>query len=132
MARGGFYSVDSLRGIYALLVDSNAEARVILSSILRYCGALVREVRTTDEALAALRETTPGVLVIAIRAPADTSWTLIRRLRALRPEDGGKIPAVGVGAATEADRARMSGFDGYLEEPIDPWALCRMVSELTG
>lgn len=132
MARGGFYSVDSLRGIYALLVDSDAENRAVLSSILRYCGALVREVTSTDEALAALRETTPGILVLGLRAPADAAWALVRLLRALRPEDGGKIPAVGVGAATEADNARMNGFDGYLEEPIDPWALCRMVSELTG
>jgi CheY-like chemotaxis protein len=131
MARGGFYSVDSLRGVYALLVDSNAEARTVLSSILRYCGALVCEVSTTEEALAGLRETTPGVVVVAIRVP-DDPWALIRGLRALRPEDGGKIPCVGVGAATEADPARMKGFDGYLEEPIDPWALCRMVAELTG
>jgi CheY-like chemotaxis protein len=132
MARGGFYSVDSLRGIYALLVDSNAEARTVLSTILRYCGALVREVNSPEDAMAALRETTPSVIVVGIRAPVDSSWILIRRLRALRPEDGGKIPAVGMGAAANADQARMNGFDGYLEEPIDPWALCRMVSELTG
>jgi CheY-like chemotaxis protein len=131
MARGGFYSVDSLRGVYALLVDCDPEARTVLSSILRYCGALVCEVSTTEDALAGLRETTPGVVVVATRAPAD-AWALIRALRALRPEDGGKIPAVGVGPATEADQARRNGFDGYLEEPIDPWALCRMVSELTG
>jgi CheY-like chemotaxis protein len=132
MARGGFYSVDSLRGIYALLVDSNAEARTVLSSILRYCGALVREVASTEEALAALRETTPGVVVVGIRAPADDAWALILKLRTLRPEDGGKIPAVGVGSAANADQARLNGFEGFLEEPIDPWALCRLVSELTG
>lgn len=132
MTRGGFYSVDSLRGIYALLVDSNAEARAVLRSILRYCGALVREVAYAEEALAALRETTPGVIIVGIRAPADAAWVLIRSLRALHPEDGGKIPAIGVGTAADADQARMHGFDGFLGEPIDPWALCRMVSELTG
>lgn len=124
--------MESLRGVYALLVDSDADNRAVLSSILRYCGALVREVTSTDEALAALRETTPGVLVIGVRVPADAAWALVRVLRALRPEDGGKIPAVGVGSVTEAGNARMNGFDGYLEEPIDPWALCRMVSELFG
>jgi CheY-like chemotaxis protein len=132
MARGGFYSVDSLRGVYALLVEADAETRAILCSILRYCGALVREVTSTEEALAALRETTPGVLVVGIRPPPDAAWALVRFLRALRPEDGGKIPVVGVGSTTEAQNARLNGFDGYLEEPIDPWALCRLVSELTG
>lgn len=132
MTRGGFYAVDSLRGIYVLLVDSNAEARAVLSSILRYCGALVREVASTEEALAALRETTPGVVVVGIRTPADAAGVLIRNLRALRPEDGGKIPAIGVGTAAAADQVRLNGFDGFLAEPIDPWALCRMVSELTG
>lgn len=124
--------MDSLRGVYVLLVDSKAEARCVLSSILRYCGALVREVHSTEEALVALRETTPGVIVVAIRGGTEAAWALIRMVRALRPEDGGKIPVVAVGTAAAADQARMNGFDGYFEEPIDPWALCRMLSELTG
>jgi CheY-like chemotaxis protein len=131
MARGGFYSVDSLRGVYALLVEADAGNRAALSAILRYCGALVRDVGTSDEAYTAMRETTPGVLVIGVRPPADMAWALIRGLRALRPEAGGKIPAVGVGPTAEADAARQNGCDGYLDEPIDPWALCRLVSELT-
>lgn len=131
MARGGFYSVDSLRGVYVLLVDANDENRDVLKSILRYCGALVRDVASTEEALTAMRETTPSIIIIDVRPPADAALALIQGLRTLRPEHGGKIPAVGVGPVSQADTARVSGFDAYLEEPIDPWALCRMVSELT-
>jgi CheY-like chemotaxis protein len=112
-------------------VDEDDETRAILIAILRYCGALVRGVTSIEEAQEALRETIPGVLVLNVRPPADAAFAMIRGLRALRPEEGGKIPVVGVGAPAEADSARKDGFDGYLEEPIDPWALCRLVSELT-
>jgi CheY-like chemotaxis protein len=131
MARGGFYSVNSLRGVYALVVDADDETRAALIAILRYCGALVRGVASFEEGQEALRETIPGVLVLNVRPPADPAFAMIRGLRALRPEEGGKIPVVGVGAPAQADSARKDGCDGYLEEPIDPWALCRLVSELT-
>ncbi|OLC12918.1 MAG: hypothetical protein AUH29_14725 [Candidatus Rokubacteria bacterium 13_1_40CM_69_27] len=131
MARGGFYSVDSLRGVYVLLVDDDAENRAVVSAILRYCGALVRDVDSANEARVATRETTPGLVVVGVRPPANPTLALIRGLRSLQPEHGGKAPAVGVGPASLADTARLNGFDGYLEEPIDPWALCRLVSELS-
>jgi CheY-like chemotaxis protein len=131
MARGGFYSLNSLQGVYALVVDEDDETRAALIAILRYCGALVRGVASIEEAQGALRETVPDVLVLSVRTPAGPAFAMIRGLRALRPEQGGKIPVVGVGAPAEADEARTDGFDGYLEEPIDPWSLCRLVSDLT-
>jgi hypothetical protein len=117
--------------VYVLLVDEDAENRTVSSAILRYCGALVRDIASVDEALVAMRETTPGVVVVGVRPPANSALALIRGLRSLQPEHGGKIPAVGVGPISEADAARLNGFDSYLEEPIDPWALCRLVSELS-
>lgn len=131
MARGGFYSVESLRGVYVLLVDEEDENRAVLSAILRYCGALVREVASTHEARAALRETTPSVVVMGLRPPAESVLAVIRELRGLQPGDGGKIPAVGVGPPSLGKAARTNGFETYLEAPIDPWALCRVVSDLT-
>jgi len=42
MARGGFYSLDSLRGVHVLVVDYEADGRDLLSAVLHYCGALFR------------------------------------------------------------------------------------------
>lgn len=123
--------VGSLQGQYLLLVETDADSRAVLSAILRYCGAFVRGVASVDEAWASMQSLTPDALVIAIRPPTDTVLTLVRRLRSLRPEDGGKTPVVGLGPGAVATSAQLNGCDGYLKEPIDPWALCRVVSELT-
>ncbi len=121
----------SLRGVYVLLVDDDPRHRDILRDILRYCGAWVREVNSAADALAALRETTPTALVVSVRAPGDSAWTLLRGVRAMRPEHGGKLPAVGVGQAELARQARAEGFDAYLPEPLEAWQLCQAVADLT-
>jgi CheY-like chemotaxis protein len=121
----------ALRGVYVLLVDDNSQHRNALREILRYCGAWVREAASTEEALAVLRETTPTALVVAVRPPGDAAWLLVRGVRAMPPEHGGKMPIVGVGPVGLAVQARAEGFDGYLSEPIEAWALCRAVGELT-
>ena len=124
-------AAQTLRGVYVLLVDSDPRHRAILRDILRYCGAWVGEVDDPDEALAVLRETTPTALVVTVRARGESAWRLLRAVRAMRPEQGGKIPAVGVGPVALAAAAHAEGFDTYLSEPIAAWRLCGAVSELT-
>ena len=132
MARGGFYSVDSLNGIHVLVVVHDAEGRELLAAILRYCGALVTTVAGADEALAAMRLVKADALVVEVRPGAD-GLHLIRKVRALKPEEGGVIPAVAVNAVRggiAVEQARAAGFDGFLDTPLDPWALCRLISSL--
>jgi len=126
----GFYPLDSLRGYAVLVVDANPETRALTSDILRYCGALVWAVASTEAALAAMREALPRVVVAGVRPALDSAAALLRLLRTLPHEEGGKTPVIGVGPASGASAARSSGFDGYLELPIDTWALCRLVCEL--
>lgn len=120
----------SLRGVYVLLVDDDLRHREALRDILRYCGAWVREVDDAEQALAVLRETTPTALVVTVRGRGDAAWTLLRGVRAMRPEHGGKLPAVGVGQPALHSAALAEGFDAYLPEPIEAWTLCGAVSEL--
>ena len=52
-------------------------------------------------------------------------------VRALKPEEGGVVPAIAVAPPTPVRRyARSRGFQASLRKPLDPWALCRLVSEL--
>lgn len=121
----------SLRGTYVLLVDEDLQHRNLLRDVLRYCGAWVRDAAGVEEALVVLRETTPNVLVVVVRLTGETAWRLVRTVRALRPEHGGKMPVIGIGAPGLAGMAREQGLDVYLPEPIDALALCRAVAELT-
>jgi CheY-like chemotaxis protein len=132
MARGGFYSVDSLQGVHALVVAGDEEMRAVLAAILRYCGALVTPVAGPAEVLGVLRVVKADVLVAEVNS-ADDGAELIRRVRALKPEHGGVIPAVAIAAAgggARLERLRSVGFDAHMVAPLDPWELCRLVSSL--
>ena len=121
----------SLRGVYVVVVDSNSRHREVVRDILRYCGAWVRDVDGAEDALAVLRETTPSALVVTMRESDEPAWTLVRAVRALGPEHGGKVPAIGIGPRALASQALGEGFDAYLPEPVESWKLCGAVSELT-
>jgi len=132
MARGGFYSVDSLNGLHLLVVDSDAGGREIVAAILRYCGALVTEVGSPAEALEVMEVVKANVLVVRVR-PKGATMKVVRRVRTLKPEAGGVIPVVAVttaGSGVTEDQARAAGFDAFIAMPLDPWMLCRLISSL--
>jgi len=89
MVHGGFYSVDSLHGAHVLVVGNDGEARDLLAAILRYCGAFVTPVATAAEALEVMKRLKANVLVTQLDLSDADGATLVRRVRALKPEDGG-------------------------------------------
>ena len=127
MARGGFFAVDSLTSVHALVVDDDDSFREVLVSLLRYCGALVTAVATADDALTAMGQVKPDVLVVTI-TPARRTVSLVRHVRARKPEDGGNAPIVAV--LREGARDVPEGVNVYLTEPLNPWELCREIATL--
>jgi len=86
------------------------------------------------EALAAMREHKPDVLVSDIGMPGEDGYKLIREVRALPPEAGGLIPAVAMTAfAREEERRQvlLAGYHRHLAKPIDAPRLVAIVSELS-
>jgi CheY-like chemotaxis protein len=130
MTRSGYFSVDSLRGVWVLVVDAEPHGRQTLVEILSYCGALVTPLASPAEALTVMRQVKPDVLVVSLVQSSDLAF--IRLVRALKPEEGGVVPAIAVGAADSPsdETVRSRGFQASLRKPLDPWALCRVVSEL--
>jgi CheY-like chemotaxis protein len=129
MGRGGFYAMESLSGIYALLVEGDPERRRLLTGVLRYCGALVTAVDTPAHALGVMDLLKPDVLVVDFSRAEDA--VVIRRVRSYKPEDGGTLPAIALGeAGAAADLARARGYDAYVTTPVDPWELCRVIAGL--
>jgi CheY-like chemotaxis protein len=129
MGRGGFYSVDSLAGIYVLVVDGDAGARAMLTSVLQYCGGLVTAVANESAALECMRQIKPDVLVVSLALRGDEGYGLVQSVRALKPEDGGVVPIIVV-SGTPPPEQTGRGFDAHVLRPFDPWALCRLVSQL--
>jgi CheY-like chemotaxis protein len=129
MGRGGVFSVDSLSGVYVVVVDGQKDRRALLAGILRYCGALVTTVETPDNAFAVMDILKPDAVVVDFSATEGVALEMLERLRA--QEDGGRtVVVVAVGESGLGDLARGRGFDAYVEKPFDPWELCRVISTL--
>jgi CheY-like chemotaxis protein len=118
MPSGGFFSVDSLRGVWILVVDSHPRGRETLGEILSYCGALVTPLSSAADALGVMRQVKPDVLIVALADDADFSF--MRRVRGLKPEDGGVLPAVAVAGDADDGRARagIPGVPAHTARPL--------------
>ena len=121
----------SLAGVSVLLVDDEADARELFTTLLEQSGARVTAVSSGAEALAALAESPPDVLVSDIEMPEESGYDLIRRLRNLPPERGGRIPAVALTAYARSEdrmRALRAGFQIHVSKPVLPAELVAVVS----
>ncbi|MEH2240686.1 hybrid sensor histidine kinase/response regulator [Nostoc sp.] len=119
-----------LAGLRVLVVDDEADTRNFLSFMFEEYGAFATAVASVDEALAVLEQAKPDILISDIGMSQQDGYMLIRKLRSLEPEKGGRIPAIALTAYTrEEDRleALSAGFQQHLSKPIDPTKLIAMV-----
>ena len=94
MTAEGFFSVDSLIGVHALVVDADQDCRHLLSTILRYCGALVTTTASATEALNVMSIAKCDVVVVDRKLPAENGVELIRRVRGSSPKrEASSVPS---------------------------------------
>jgi len=107
-----------------LVVDDNHDAADSLAMLLRLLGAEVRIVYGGLEALAALDEFRPSVVLLDIGMPDMDGHEVARRIRR-RPEHAGVRLIAMTGWGQESDRRRSTeaGFDFHLIKPADMGAL---------
>jgi CheY-like chemotaxis protein len=125
----------TLDAVRILIVDDEADARLLLKTIVEQCGAKVLAVGSVSEALEALVRFKPHLLLSDIGMPEEDGYALIRKVRSLSPEEGGQIPAVALTAyAREEDRRRalVAGFQVHLAKPVNPAELIAVVGGLAG
>jgi DNA-binding response OmpR family regulator len=132
MARAGFFSVESLKGMHVLVANDDTMARGLLTAVLSYCGALVLTAETAEQTIATMRLIKPDALVAKLTLPDYDAFWLLRQVRTLKPEAGGEVPCVAIGDRAE-DRARClaAGFQAYFAWPLNPWEFGRTIASLT-
>jgi PleD family two-component response regulator len=84
----------SLAGVRVIVVDNDPAAVDLIAEVLTRAGGDVRGCASAEIALSALGQWRPDVLVSDIEMPGLDGHALIRKVRALAPEQGGKTPAV--------------------------------------
>ena len=73
------------------------------------------------------------MLISDVGMPDEDGYTLIRRVRALSLERGGRTPAIALTAYARAEdrvKAVVAGFQHHLSKPIEPVELIVMVASL--
>jgi PAS domain S-box-containing protein len=112
------------RGRQVLVVDDNVDAAQSTAMLLRAWGHHVRVAYSGQEALQAVEESAPEVVLLDIGLPIVNGYDVARRLRA-QPRFANTILAAvtGYGQMDDRRRSHEAGFDYHLTKPVDPATL---------
>jgi len=134
-AAGRVHCPPQLDGLRILVVDDEPDAAELVRVVLEQCSAVVRVATTAAAALAAFRAEVPDILLSDIAMPHESGYALIRKIRALPPESGGRVPAVALTAyasMTDRTRALLEGYTNHCAKPMEPEELVAVVAALVG
>src|SRR4029453_8562031 len=98
-------------------------ARDLIQRVLEGCDATVLTAATSAQALDLVERYKPDGMVTDIGIPDVDGYELLKRVRALGPERGGKVPAIALTAFARTEdrtRALRAGFLVHLAKPVDP------------
>ncbi len=120
----------SLQNRRILVVDDDDSSREYVTAALETYGASVRAAASGHEALALLIESPPDVLVSDVGMPEMDGYALIRRIRALPADQGGKTPAIALtayAAKRDYQQAMSAGFQRHIAKPVETDALIEII-----
>ncbi|MEH1948197.1 MAG: PAS domain S-box protein [Nostoc sp.] len=116
-----------------LVVDDEPDIRDLITFILQDYGVQVTAVSSAQEALQALSESIPDVLISDIGMPKTDGYMLMREVRSRSPEQGGNVPAIALTAYAgemNQQQALAAGFQMHISKPVDPDVLVKAIADL--
>ncbi len=124
-----------LSGVTVLVVDDQADARDLIQRVLEDCSARVMTTSSGAEAVELVERHRPDVLLTDIGMPGMDGYELLRHVRALGADRGGKVPAIALTAFARSEdrtRALRAGFVVHVAKPVDPSELVATVASVAG
>jgi two-component system cell cycle response regulator DivK len=106
--------------LLVLIVDDSDKNRKLAREVLRAAGFGTLEAARGDEAIALAAKHRPDLILLDLRLPDMDGRDVARKLRS--GAETGRIPVVALSASPSAGgsaRLLATGFDGYLQKPID-------------
>ncbi|MBD2532221.1 PAS domain S-box protein [Nostoc flagelliforme FACHB-838] len=116
-----------------LVVDDEPDIRDLITFILQDYGVQVTAVASAEEALQALSESIPDILISDIGMPKTDGYMLMREVRSRSPQQGGLVPAIALTAYAgemNQQQAIAAGFQMHISKPVDPDALVKAITDL--
>ena len=126
-----------LDGVRVLVVDDEEIARELVVMILAQAGAATLTAGSVAMAMSTLAalppEQYPDVIISDLSMPDEDGYSLIRQLRQLSPERGGRLPVVALTAFGRVeDRVRVlgAGFQTHITKPVEAEELVTVIASL--
>jgi signal transduction histidine kinase/ActR/RegA family two-component response regulator len=122
-----------LRGLRVLVVDDEADSRALLDRVLGQCHIDVLLAANAHDALDVIRTQRPDVIISDIGMPGEDGYELLRRVRALPEEAGGRTPAIALTAFARSEdrtRAMIAGYQVHIAKPIEAPELMATIASL--
>ncbi len=128
-------ATEILTGIEILVVDDDADTREFHTFVLEQAGAKVIAAESALEALQALAESKPDILVSDIGMPETDGHMLMRQVKALQLQQDKQILAIALTAYAgeiNQQQALQSGFQKHISKPVEPDELVKAIANLIG
>ena len=120
--------VESEKRLRVLMVDDDADTRLILARLLSKCGHDVEPVGSVQGALKLLDTERFDALISDIGLPDGSGYELIREAKKKLPLKG--IALSGFGAEEDVRRSMEAGFDYHLTKPVNFQNLLSLLREV--
>jgi PAS domain S-box-containing protein len=124
---------ERLDRVRVLAVDDEPDTRELLKAGLGRCGAEVIAVGSAAEALEAMAAAVPDLLISDIGMPEEDGYDLIRQVRELPTENGGKVPAIALTAYARVEdrmQALRAGYQMHVPKPVELAELVAVAASL--
>jgi CheY-like chemotaxis protein len=116
-----------------LVADDEEDILMLVTTIVERSGHRVVSVRDGAEALSAVREQRPDLVVLDISMPEVDGLEVLRRIRA--DEETRELPVLLLSARAQEDDVRhgfATGASAYVKKPFSPSELAERVDALLG
>jgi excisionase family DNA binding protein len=116
-------------GPLVLVVDDDARLREFVRVNLEMEGYTVREAASADEALAALEDQAPQLVLLDVVMPGVDGWQMLQRMQ----ERHGSIPVIMFSGKVDdesAADAERRGARAFVGKPFDPQQLIERAKQL--
>lgn len=125
----------SLNGLRVLVVDDNDDCLCIVTLILSDYQAQTKTATSVDEAIEAIEEWKPDIVISDIGMPGKDGYSLVSDIRNKEASMGGFLPAVALTSYAypeDISEAIDAGFQEVIRKPFEPDELVAVVARLTG
>lgn len=126
---------NSLDGLHILVVDDNADSLFLTTCVLESYGIQVTTATSATEALETVKQLKFDMLIFDIAMPDMDGFTLVNQIRNNILTENRNIPAIALtalGSEEDYNMALKSGFQGYVNKPLDPNILTEEILKLVG